>query len=401
MFYLLSLLTGILECGWISFGAVHSLPLWQILCYPLAYHIGNLFPKPFSLSRSILRIMCFLSAMAGILTFTVQLSENAVFVLTCIALFLLSSVIQSVRSGLKSDGNRLLKRVFRVGGFALAPLVVMVPSAILVLSSIVVFLALNVYKGKTGITRMTGQNGFSIVMILHQLHYFFYAHITLTAMSLLLSRVSTTGIVYAALLFCGTWVTYMSVEPIFSQLTSRILPVFYAGHIGIVVSPYRIVWDNSRCYMVCSVKADKGLRFLSYRIDRMFEVSIEKEKREFPNKTSPFYSERSSDRFNARKFLLSSFNMFTSDESEAVEAEFKVHRRMVRIMVERFGFDVDRSAVQDEEEYYFYRTFIQPSKGFFSWLSSYEPADIKLVSPPKLVREYKEHLKKIISGYDE
>lgn len=233
MFYLLSLLTGILECGWIAFGAAHSLPLWQILCYPLSYHIGNLFPKPFSLSRSILRIMCFLSATAGILTFAVQLSENAAFVLTCIALFLLSAVIQSVRSGLKSDGNRLLKRVFRVGGFALAPLASITPSAILVLSSIVAFLALNEYEGNPGIARMTGQNGFSLVMIFHQLHYFFYAHITLAAMSLLLSRVSTTGIVYAALLFCGTWVTYMSVEPIVSWLTNRILPVFYAGHIGI------------------------------------------------------------------------------------------------------------------------------------------------------------------------
>lgn len=233
MFYLLSLLTGILECGWIAFGAAHSLPLWQILCYPLSYHIGNLFPKPFSLSRSILRIMCFLSAMAGILTFAVQLSENAAFVLTCIALFLLSAVIQSVRSGLKSDDNRLLKRVFRVGGFTLAPLASIAPSAILVLSSIVAFLALNEYEGNPGIARMTGQNGFSLVMIFHQLHYFFYAHITLAAMSLLLSRVSTTGIVYAALLFCGTWVTYMSVEPIVSWLTNRILPVFYAGHIGI------------------------------------------------------------------------------------------------------------------------------------------------------------------------
>ena len=47
MFYLLSLLTGVLECGWIAFGAAHSLPLWQILCYPLAYPLGNLFPKPF------------------------------------------------------------------------------------------------------------------------------------------------------------------------------------------------------------------------------------------------------------------------------------------------------------------------------------------------------------------
>ncbi|MCP2984387.1 hypothetical protein, partial [Salmonella enterica] len=78
----------------------------------------------------------------------------------------------------------------------------------------VAFLALHEYKGKSDITRMTGQNGFSLVMTFHQLHYFFYAHITLAAMSLLLSLNSTLGIVYAALLFCGTWVTYMSVEPI-------------------------------------------------------------------------------------------------------------------------------------------------------------------------------------------
>lgn len=233
MFYLLSLLTGILECGWIAFGAAHSLPLWQILCYPLAYHIGNLFPKPFSLSRSMLQIMCFLSAMAGILTFAVQFSEKAAFVLTCIALFLLSAVIQSVRSGLKCDGNRLLKRVFRVGGFALAPLAAVVPSMILVLAAIIAFLALHEYEGKSGITSMTGQNGFSLVMIFHQLHYFLYAHITLAAMSLLLSHSSPAGIVYAALLFCGTWVTYMSVEPIISRLTNHILPVFYTGHIGI------------------------------------------------------------------------------------------------------------------------------------------------------------------------
>ncbi len=245
MFYLLSLLTGILECGWIAFGAAHSLPLWQILCYPLAYHFGNLFPKPFSLNRSMLRIMCFLSAMAGILTFAVQLSEKAVFVLTCISLFLLSAVIQSVRSGMKSDGNRLLKRVFRVGGFALAPLSAVVPSAILVLASIVAFLALHEYEGKLGITRMTGQSGFSLVMIFHQLHYFFYAHITLAAMSLLLSHDSTIGILYAALLFCGTWVTYMSVEPIVSRLTSRILPVFYAGHIGIGILLYTMHFVTS------------------------------------------------------------------------------------------------------------------------------------------------------------
>lgn len=233
MFYLLSLLTGILECGWIAFGVAHSLPLWQILCYPLAYHIGNLFPKPFSLSPSLLRIMCIISAMTSGITFAVQLSQKAVFVLTCNSLFLLSAMIQSVRSGLKSDGNCLLKRVFRVGGFALAPLAAVIPSAILVLASIIAFFALHEYNGRAGITRISGQSGFSLVMTFHQLHYFFYAHTTLAAMSLLLSHNSTFGIVYAALLFCGTWVTYMSVEPVVSRMTSRILPVFFIGHIGI------------------------------------------------------------------------------------------------------------------------------------------------------------------------
>lgn len=227
---LLSLLTGVLECGWIAFGAAHSLPLWQILCYPLAYHIGNLFPKPFSLNRNILRVMCCLSAVTEALTFVPQLSGGAVSVLTCVTLFLLSAVIQSVRSGLKSDGNRLIKRVFRIGGFALAPLATVIPSMILVFSSVTALLALCKHESKPGVTRMTGQHGFSLVMIFHQLHYFFYAHITLAAMSLLFTHDCAPGFVYAALLFCGTWVTYMSVEPIVSKLTDRLLPMFFAGH---------------------------------------------------------------------------------------------------------------------------------------------------------------------------
>ena len=72
-------------------------------------------------------------------------------------------------------------------------------------------------------------------MVFHQFHYFFYAHITLAVVSLSLTAKSPLGIVYAAFLFCGTWVTYMSVEPIVSRLTSKVTPIFYAGHIGICV----------------------------------------------------------------------------------------------------------------------------------------------------------------------
>lgn len=234
MFYLLSLVTGVLECGWIAFGAVHSFPLWKILCYPLAYHIGNLFPKPFSLNRRYLSMMSALSFVIVSLTFAKHLPENAVFVLTCVSLFLLSAVIQSVRSDLKSDGNRLVKRIFRVGGFSFAPLAVLIPSVILVFASLIAFYGLKNYTGDNNISRMHQQNGYSAVMVFHQLHYFFYAHITLAAMSLLIVRkFSSVGVLIGALLFCGTWVTYMSVEPIVSRLTERVRPVFYVGHIGI------------------------------------------------------------------------------------------------------------------------------------------------------------------------
>lgn len=235
-FYLLSLITGVLECGWIAMGALHSFPLWQTLCYPLAYHIGNLFPKPFALNKTTLYCMAFFSSLISILTFIKTFPDNIVFTLTCISLFCISTVIQSVRSDLKCDENRLLKRVFRVGGFALAPLAVLSPSIILFVSSVITIITLRNYKGKANISTMSLQKGYSFVMLFHQLHYFFYAHITLLLVSLtFIHHYSVKGTIIAALLFCGTWITYMSVEPIASKLTSKITTVFFVCHISISI----------------------------------------------------------------------------------------------------------------------------------------------------------------------
>lgn len=234
-FYLLSLFTGILECGWIAYGAIHSLPLWQILCYPLAYHLGNLFPKPFSLSRRCLTAMSISAFVTSGLTITTYRSDLIGFLFTCVSLFLLSAVFQSVRSELKSAGNRLAKRIFRVGGFALAPLAAFFPSCALLISSAVALWGLKDYTGKCRISRLSWQKGFSLVMVFHQLHYFFYAHITLAVVSLSLTAKYTLGTVCATVLFCGTWITYMSVEPIISRLTPKVTPIFHAGHIGICI----------------------------------------------------------------------------------------------------------------------------------------------------------------------
>ena len=250
-FYLLSMITGVLECGWIVSGIVQGLPLWQILCYPLCYHLGNLFPKPFSLPKRALLVFCSVSAIAAVILVAAPLPEEVRFILTCLCLFLLSAVIQSVRDSMKSDGNRLLKRVCRVAGFALSPLAVAVPETILFAAAALAFLGLTGYAGrKLRFTLPGSQGGYSLVMLFHQLHYFFYAHITLAAAGLALGKQEPVikalgyafarnpalfGAVAGALFFCGTWMTYMSVEPITSRLTKKIMPVFFAGHSAVFV----------------------------------------------------------------------------------------------------------------------------------------------------------------------
>lgn len=229
LFYLLSLLTGILECGWIFSGIMQRLPLWEVLCFPLAYHIGNLFPKPFSLGKPALLSLSGISTVLSLILIFGNLNEyNSI--LTCICLTCLSAGMQSVRSGLKSDGNRLFKRICRVSGFLLAPLAGYAAKLLLFLISLVmVWVIFRHYHGKAEYNRMQNQGGFSTVMLFHQLHYFFYAHITLAAIA------QKIGIFPSALLFCGTWLTYMSVEPVVSGRTKKILPVFFAGHLGISV----------------------------------------------------------------------------------------------------------------------------------------------------------------------
>ena len=148
MFCLLNMITGILECGWISFGLAHAMPLWQILCYPLAYYLGKLFPKSFSLSKKVLFGFCSAALIAAVILTAVPMPDIFGFVLTCLCLFLLSAVIQTVKDSIKSGEHSLLKRFFRVAGFALSPLAAFRPQIILFVAVVIAFCGLIKYTGK-------------------------------------------------------------------------------------------------------------------------------------------------------------------------------------------------------------------------------------------------------------
>ena len=126
-----NIITGILECGWLAFGIAHAMPLWQILCYPLAYYLVKLFPKPFSLPKKVLFGFCSAALIAAVILTAVPMPDILWFVLICLCLFLLSAVIQTVKNGMKSSEHSFLKRFCRVVGFALSPLAAFRPQIIL------------------------------------------------------------------------------------------------------------------------------------------------------------------------------------------------------------------------------------------------------------------------------
>ena len=140
----------------------------------------------------------------------------------------------------RSNRLHIVKR-FAALVFLLAVLAVWIPEILLFAANIAAIVSLPKYIQKPCITRLKSQGGYSAVMLFHQLHYFFYAHITLAAVSFAVSREPSPfgfldyafernpqicGIAIGALLFCGTWITYMSVEPLVSRLTKDVTPVF-------------------------------------------------------------------------------------------------------------------------------------------------------------------------------
>ena len=238
-----NIITGILECGWLAFGLAHAMPLWQILCYPLAYYLGKLFPKPFSLSKKVLLGFCSAALIAAVILTAVPMPDILWFVLICLCLFLLSAVIQTVKDDMKSSEHSLLKRFCRVAGFALSPLAALRPQIILFAVVVIAFCGLTKYTGKEyNFTAPDLKGGYSIAILFHQLHYFFYTHITIAAVSLALSKQppvidaldyaftrnpAVFGSIAGILIFCGT--------QIFSRLTKKSMTVFYIGQTAVFV----------------------------------------------------------------------------------------------------------------------------------------------------------------------
>ena len=163
------------------------------------------------------------------------------------------------------------------------------------------------------------------------------------------------------------------------------------------VSPYKLIWDNSQCYLVCGKRYEQNIiKLLNFRADRIYGLTVLEEENDKLDTSNDFYDSEK-DTIDAEKYLRSIFEMFGSKDGKITKASFIVAKKLKGAMIDKFGKQV---AFTDYDEYHIRFTVpIQKSDIFFGWLAKFRYDDLRIVSPPELVSEYKAHLQTIAEGY--
>lgn len=235
LFLLLSLLSGVLEIGVILRVYAAGKPMWEILLMGSMYQLGNLLFFPGKIKWYLLQALGILNVCLGLVNLY---WDNSVIL--ALQVVLSSLGIQAARAWQKGSCPTWLKRMFRIGGFLLAPLMTIYPREMMLLCAILPLgavmgsregrdVAEEAILGKTisqeGVSRetipgetasrettpgeaisrrVTTGKGVSVTMIFHQMHYFVYTY------SMLLAVLGLTHNPYlGAALYALTWVVYL------------------------------------------------------------------------------------------------------------------------------------------------------------------------------------------------
>jgi hypothetical protein len=145
MLYIINVLSGMLEFGFIMRAARCGWNPAVFLLFPLAYQVGRLFPKPFSLGKRPLIVLFVLSATVGCCMIFIDFAPTVLIALTCLNIAFLSTMINSVKETfIPVEGKRsaLLEWGSRLAGIIAALLCAFFPISVMFFALAVLFHAL-------------------------------------------------------------------------------------------------------------------------------------------------------------------------------------------------------------------------------------------------------------------
>ena len=220
IFLFFSFISGIIELGTIFLGSDMGYSTNAIIGLALAYQIGNLVPNPLLLSYYCTIVLAIIQS-GTLLLFYFQKSYWLLF----FSIVLLGMIIQSGRSYSKSKVSTTKKRLFRIIGFLIAP--VFNQYVLFFLAGLTVIItAMNSVKNTKCRIRIPKIKLISVIMIVHQIHYFCYSYFMIL---ILKSLIKNSFSIILSFLFVLGWCTYISVPHLVHRKNYEI--IFIIGHI--------------------------------------------------------------------------------------------------------------------------------------------------------------------------
>lgn len=224
IFLILSFISGIIELGTIFLGINLQYSVIEIIGLALAYQIGNLVPNPISLGY---RCIIILSTIVGILLVAFYYRKTYMFLFCAIAL--LGMIIQMGRCYSKSKVSTTKKRLFRIGGFFISP--IFNQYVLFVLAGITLIITLmNRVENKSFEFRVPKIRLISVIMIIHQIHYFIYSYFMILILN---SIIKDSFQFYISFIFVLGWCTYISVPHLIRSKNYQLN--FIMGHIFLTI----------------------------------------------------------------------------------------------------------------------------------------------------------------------
>lgn len=154
-------------------------------------------------------------------------------------------------------------------------------------------------------------------------------------------------------------------------------------NIRCVISPYQIVWECERYYVICYCESESIKGICRLRADRMSDVSLGKGKR---------HTLSEQEELDVRKLK----NADSGMSSEDIRIKFSAE--LIGEMIDRFGEKVNMRQISDDEYYVEVSAKISPS--FWGWLFKF--GDKAQIVSPDYVRELaEEKLSKLHGLYEQ
>lgn len=141
-----------------------------------------------------------------------------------------------------------------------------------------------------------------------------------------------------------------------------------------VCSPYSLVWDDERYYMVAYYEKRGGIT--NFRVDRMEGAEV------LGLRAKPVPRD-----FSLAQYMKSTFSMFSGEECEV---KLRFDRDLVNVALDRFGDDI--KLIPLGEEYFTLRVKVKIGPTFFGWLFGFG-GKIVLLSPDSAVEQYRQMVK--------